>query len=595
MRSLFFARPGFKRLVSSALMGIGAAAIGGNALADVSSWVSTTAPDIVPDPGAAGPLSTMQIEYTGPTGQHGLLVMPTDAAADQEAVKRPVVVFLHGDHATCLIDRAPSQPVPYTNCPVDNRVLNYTGYLYIQRRLATKGYISISIDANNLLPMSSTPDFHKNYDEITDKHLSLLSSWADSAPSAFLMWASRNADLNNVVLVGHSIGAEHVNNAALLNKNSQINGTPNLKWRVTGQVLISGDSNPLASTVGVHTLRWMSACDGIPTTNAMGQQLIDSEVHHDQKTLRAAVLVRGANHNYSNSVWTDDDDEYGTQILPFQEECRLKDASGQPFINPPTRLSPSAQRAAVSAYVTAAVTAFASDDKNAWNAIDGTPGHMLSSGPSGITGPEIRVSAKGRRRNDLTQFTAEKLSVSGSPNIVATICNSNIYAINPCLSGTTYPLQRNSYLIGATGQFGGVNRVLASVKWSTLSPDSKVSIQYPLNPDNSRQLLEVMVYRKQLGLRIAQPASTGTTTAPSVSMSVQLRDNAGHTIDLGKVTFNPLASKGNYGPIWAQEVHIPIPSSPSFDFTSIISLDLMPLSPDSGQFWVVDAFGYAPN
>jgi hypothetical protein len=586
MSSLFFARPSFKRLVSSALMGIGAVAIGGNALADVSSWVSTTAPDIVPDPGAAGPLSTYEVEYSdGATsstvGRHGYLVAPTDALAGQEAVKRPVVVFLHGSHATCLINGVPSDPSPYTNCPAANRVPSYKGYLAIQRRLATRGYISISIDAN---------EAHGDLPGGPDQHLSLLSSWADAAPSTFLMWVARNTDFNKVVLVGHSVGAASVDTAAYQNKLLQTSGTPAPKWRVAGEVLISGGFlSPTAYAVGVHTLRWMSGCDSISSWNANAQQSLDGNAHHDQVTLRSSMLVRGANHNYSNSVWTDNDDDYGTMPALQDLECRLKDANGQPIANPPVRLSISAQQSIVKAYVTAAVAAFVSDDTNAWKAIDGTPGHMPSSGVAGATGPEIRVSGKGRRRNDFVQFAFDKLNVSGTGNMLTGICSSSNSATDACVGPNASGALRNQFLIGTS--MGSEIRPLVSAKWAALG--GQISITHKSTYEGG--LLDVMLAGRQLGLRIAQLPTTALTVQQPITMNVKLRDVGGHILDLGNVTVNPLATLANVGPVWAQEVRLPVPRSTSFDFTSVVSLDLTPLSPASGQFWVADVFGYYPN
>jgi hypothetical protein len=585
MRSIFFAKMGFKRLASSVLMGIGAAAIGGNALADVSSWVTTSAPDIVPDPGAAGPLSTYEVEYAdGATsstiGRHGYLVAPTDALASQEAVKRPVVVFLHGAYDTCMINGVPSDPIPYT-CPVANRIPSYKGYLGIQRRLATRGYISVSIDAS---------ETHGDLPDGPNQHLSLLSSWADAAPSTFLMWVARNADFNKVVLVGHSVGVTSVNTAAYQNKIQQSSGTSMPSWRVAGQVLLSGGLlSPIASTVGVHTLRWMAGCERISNWNTSAQQSLDEDAHHDQVTLRSSILVRGANHSYSNSVWGDYDDRY-PETPPVRQdiECYFTDANGQLTANPSARLSLNSQQSILKAYVTAAVSAFVSDDKNAWNAIDGTPGHMPSSGAAGTAGPEIRVAGKGRRRNDFVQFAYDKLNVSGSGNIAAGICSSSNVATDTCAGPNLSGSQRSQFLIDDAFTSA---RPLVSAKWSALG--GQISIAHKATYKDG--LLEVMLSGRQLGLRIAQLPTTALTRQQPIAMNVKLRDVGGHVLDLGNVTVNPLATLANVGPVWAQEVRIPVPRSASFDFTSVVSLDLTPLAPSSGQFWVVDAFGYYPN
>lgn len=581
MRQLLSRRPRLKPLFSVLLTGVFCATATGYAVADATSWVSTSASDITPDPGAAGTLSTYELEYSvgansSTVGQHGILVGPTDAFGAQEATKRPLVVFVHGQHASCLIDGVPSDPTPYTDCPPANRVPSYKGYLGIQRRLATRGYISISIDANELTYNSAA------LKAAPDAHISLLKSWTNStvAPNLFLFGAAQNTDFSKVVLVGHSVGTAAVNDAAYQNKIQQTTG-PMPVWNPVGQFLISGGSYlQQASTVGVHTLNWLAECDSV---NAAAQGMLDENIHHDYVTLRSAMLIRGANHNYSNSVWTDDDDDYGTatSLVKTGLECRTKDANGQPVTNP-VRLSLSAQQSIVKSYVTAAVAAFVSDDTNAWKAIDGTPGHLLSSGASGATGPEIRVSGKGRRRNDFVKISPDTLNVAASNTAVMT---ANLCDFNSCASAA-----------GITGaqlaQFWVAhNSSVVSMKWTALG--SKVSLTHKPTVDGG--LLGVMLAHRQLGLRIAQLPSTAASTQAPVSMNVTLRDNVNHVLDLGTVTVNPLVSLANAGPIWAQEVRVTVPVASGFDFNSIVSLELTPLSPSTGQIWVADAFGYLPN
>ncbi|WP_152606446.1 hypothetical protein [Aquabacterium sp. NJ1] len=571
-----------KALTCKIFIGIFSAAITGYALADVSSWVSTTAPDITPDPGAAGTLSTYGLEYSvgansSTIGQHGILVGPTDAFGAQEAIKRPLVVFVHGDHARCLIDGVPSDPNPYVSCPPANRVPSYKGYLGLQRRLATRGYISISIDANeiarNATALQAAPD----------AHISLLKSWTDSrlAPNLFLFGAAQNTDFSKVVLVGHSVGAVAVNDAAFQNKIQQASGTSMPVWNPVGQILISGGgSEQQAATLGVHTLNWLSECDNV---NVAAQGMLDKDIHHDYVTLRSSILVRGANHNYSNSVWTDDDDDYGQVTNKIQKglECGFVDANGQPITNT-VRLSLNDQQTITKSYFTAAVAAFVSNDVNAWKAIDGTPGHLPSSGVAGATGPEIRVSGKGRRRNDFVQISLDTLNVAASnPDVMtANLCDSSSCTSAAGISGA----QRSQFWIAGSSS-------AVSVKWTGLG--SKVSLAHKSTVDGG--LLGVMPAHRQLGLRIAQLPSTGALTQSPISLNVTIRDIGSHTLDLGTVTVNPLVSLANTGPIWAQEVRVPVPAAKGFDFTSIVSLDLTPLSPSTGQIWVSDAFGYLPN
>jgi hypothetical protein len=580
MRPHFFDRPRLTGVMSALLLGA-FAVIGSNARADVTSWVSTSAPDVTPDPSATGSFNTQELEYSvGATattiGKHGILVAPTDAFAGTEAVKRPVVVFLHGQHANC-VDTSTTPPATavrddYLNCPVANRVLNYRGYLYIQRRLASLGYISISIDANELLNDGSKMNVAPN------AHLSLLKDWTDpaKAPNSLLLQVAQNVDFNKVVLVGHSIGASAVNHSAYENKTLQASGTPPF-WKVAGQVLISGYESPIASSLGVHTLNWLSECDNV---NSTAQSILDTDIHHDFVTLRSAVLVRGANHNYSNSVWTDDDDDYGNSAAKTGLECRLKDELGQPN---PIRLAASAQQAVARAYVATAVAAFVSNDANAWKAIDGTPARLPSSGASGTAGPEIRVSGKGRRRIDFVQISpaTSNVVVSNTGIMSAKLCTSTVCKSDAGFIGA----QGAQFWVGNTSDANVV-----AVTWSALG--ATVTLTHNASVDGG--LLGVLPSHYQLGLRIAQMPSTGAAASQAITMNIKIKDKNGQELDLGKATVKPLVTLANTGPIWAQEIRLPVPLQAGFDYNSIVSLDMTPVYPSatSGQFWVADAFGY---
>ena len=110
-----------------------------------------------PDPGAPGPLSVTREEYNfgdtafqpsnfpGPVELLASVHYPTNLSGGPF----PLILFLHGRHATCFVGGSAllqwpctangSQPIP-----------SYKGYDYVSEVLASHGYIVVSISANGV-------------------------------------------------------------------------------------------------------------------------------------------------------------------------------------------------------------------------------------------------------------------------------------------------------------------------------------------------------------------------------------------------------------------------------------------------------------
>src|SRR5215510_5828795 len=107
----------------------------------------------VPDPGAPGSLAVTREEYNfgdtafqpsnfpGPVELHASIHYPTNLALGPF----PVILFLHGRHATCFVGGGSallqwpctannSQPIP-----------SYQGYDYVAEVLASHGYVVVSV------------------------------------------------------------------------------------------------------------------------------------------------------------------------------------------------------------------------------------------------------------------------------------------------------------------------------------------------------------------------------------------------------------------------------------------------------------------
>ncbi|HSS67910.1 MAG TPA: hypothetical protein VLK34_05120, partial [Nocardioidaceae bacterium] len=143
----------------------------------------------------------------------GHVVAPTDATDSS-----PLVVFLHGRHMSCYSPAPNSTPltVPLVkapnswHCPAGEvPVPSYLGYNYVQRRLATQGYVTVSISADAVNDLDYLAD-----DAGSAARAALIRHHLD-AWATFVAHGDEHADLDNVILVGHSRGGEGANRASL--------------------------------------------------------------------------------------------------------------------------------------------------------------------------------------------------------------------------------------------------------------------------------------------------------------------------------------------------------------------------------------------
>ncbi len=133
-----------------------------------------------------------------------------------------LLVFLHGNHATCGRLAGPGEHydinVQYTftgTCPAGFiPVPSHAGYSYFAERLAGLGYIVVSINANrgvNAAPgVTGDRGLNLRRGRLVLRHLQQLSRWNSGAdtPPGELSDLVGKIDFSHVGLLGHSRGGE---------------------------------------------------------------------------------------------------------------------------------------------------------------------------------------------------------------------------------------------------------------------------------------------------------------------------------------------------------------------------------------------------
>jgi hypothetical protein len=276
----------------------------------------------------------------------------------------PLVVFLHGNHATCgtffcseancgRLIPLPNGPriddrIDYTTtgtCPLQGQgtpaaefdyvvVPNHEGYAYLAEQLASHGFLVVSINANRGITAGSAQDLGTPGNPFVEdrglnlararlvlKHLEMLSRWnrgIEPTPDSLGFSLQGAIDFGRVALVGHSRGGEGVRGAYNIytGRNTDINPYAAIDWisripdtvKFKGVFEIAPVDRQTVRTLNAEGTTWvvmLPGCDG-DVFNQQGMWVYDRMMKSftEQPARRKAFYyVLGANHNYWNTEW----------------------------------------------------------------------------------------------------------------------------------------------------------------------------------------------------------------------------------------------------------------------------------------------------
>jgi hypothetical protein len=291
-----------------------------------SSGLAQTAPDAT----ARGPLATTSAEYKLPatldldiSGRTTELWARVYMPATLSSPPYPLLVFLHGNHATCGSGQNPriDTSVTYTfhgicSATAPIVVPNHEGYGYLADQLASWGYIVVSINANrgiNAAP--GTPeDLGNNLarGRLVLKHLQLLSEWNvfGGSPTFLGVELKGALDFTQVGLFGHSRGGEGVRAAYSFytTGDTRVNWAQQIPNPITFRGIfeigpVDGQTSLLFTPVNIKWNVLLPMCDG-DVSNLQGVRPFDRTfATHSDRNQKSTFAVWGANHNFYNTEW----------------------------------------------------------------------------------------------------------------------------------------------------------------------------------------------------------------------------------------------------------------------------------------------------
>jgi hypothetical protein len=236
-------------------------------------------------------------------------------------VRFPLLVFLHGNHATCGQGENPrfDFDCTYSNtgtCPDGFVVVpSHRGYDYIADELASRGYIVVSINANRGINCSSGVSGDSGLNlargRLILRHMEELSRWnSGAAPTPPSIGVSLQGRLNfdEFALMGHSRGGEGSRAAYQQYRDA---GSP---WPARiGAVSFRGifEIGPVdgqtSRILNAEQTRWnvlLPACDG-DVSSLSGIRPFDRmlRIAEPAPSFKSTYTVWGANHNFYNTEW----------------------------------------------------------------------------------------------------------------------------------------------------------------------------------------------------------------------------------------------------------------------------------------------------
>src|SRR5215468_2159446 len=250
---------------------------------------------------------------------------PASLGSSQHAL----LVFLHGNHATCGRLAGPGEHfdinVQYTftgTCPAGFiPVPSHAGYSYLAERLASLGYIVVSINANrgiNAAPgVLGDRGLNLRRGRLVLRHLLQLKNWNSGleTPPAELSDLVGKIDFSHVGLLGHSRGGEGMRAAYNL---YQSDPAP-INWQgLIGSVTfegifeigpVDGQTSMTLNALGTSWNVLLPMCDG-DVFNLQGVKPFDRMLRFTSESParpKSTFAVWGTNHNFYNTEWQTSD------------------------------------------------------------------------------------------------------------------------------------------------------------------------------------------------------------------------------------------------------------------------------------------------
>ena len=331
--------------------------------------LSPPATAAVPDPLKPGNLGVNVVEYEA--GEIALTIPQVDgtSASFTQPLEGsvtfptgpgpwPVVLFLHGRHATCIdaagLEYIPEADAPEVQCPdffgpngeqLQTRIDSYAGYGYLASLLASHGYAVVSPSANVIASFDGegADGGIAARTQVIGATLDLMRRWSNGAGPTVAgdpehtigTRLTGRLDLTRVALMGHSRGAEGVTQYIAFNQERST------VYPLNGVISVAPIDVTFADPFrngGTNLAELLPACDGDVFFLAGGHVFERVKYSPQGRPFtKLQWLVQGTNHNFFNTVWSGTDEALENPLTAIDSACDPASPDG-------VRLDPADQR-----------------------------------------------------------------------------------------------------------------------------------------------------------------------------------------------------------------------------------------------------------
>jgi hypothetical protein len=211
----------------------------------------------------------------------------------------PLVTFLHGNHSSCYRRnradyrwpcRRGWQPIP-----------NNEGYDYLASRLASYGYVVVSVSGNGVNVLGNdVPDTGmRQRGELLEAHLDLWQDWSTVGGEPFGDRFIGKVDMSRIGSMGHSRGGEGVVWQVIVDRERDTS------YGIDAVLPLAPVDFTRETINEVPLAVMLPYCDG-DVFDLQGVHFFDDARYRvaGDPTPKHTITAFGANHNFFNTVWT---------------------------------------------------------------------------------------------------------------------------------------------------------------------------------------------------------------------------------------------------------------------------------------------------
>jgi PKD repeat protein len=513
-----------------------------------------------PDPGLMGTHTVIKAEYNlgdayfpalPPTFPwtmecRGSVHYPADIAT---AGPFPVLIWLHGRHSTCYNPSTGAAsgvwPCPAGRLPIRS----YEGYDYAAQTMASHGYIVISISANsiNAHDASSSDDGMTARGHIVQDHLDLWKGWNTTVTTGpFGTTFVGKLDMQNIGTMGHSRGGEGVVYNAEYNRSL---GSP---YGIKAVLTLAPVDFYRHVLNGIPLMNMAPYCDG-DVNDLEGVHFYDDARYKSitDNAPKHNILVMGADHNYFNTVWTNDSSNASGDDWGFGP-----DAYCDPGASGNGRLDSTKQKAVYNAYAAAFYRVYLGKETQYAPILE--VNDIMPPASSLVDSSKIFVSYHAGKTDRLDVNTIDTLPDLTTNTLTGAVTSTALFAPAVCSGGLAMP-DCDVVSSGAqkphNGTSGGTKGLgQMRIKWT----DTTGTYQNDV-PAGSQDF----TYYQNLTFR-ASVNFTETTIGDYNYFTVELIDSAGSKSDQlvdnysNALFFQPGSTFGDLPKLVFNTIHLPI-------------------------------------